>query len=262
MDDKDVARHWNSNAAGWIALSSAGYDIYRDKLNTPAFVAMLPALKGLTGVDLGCGEGHNTRLLASLGANVTGVDIADALISHAQHVEHQSPQGIHYQIASASNLPFAAHAFDFVTATMSLMDMADPVSALAESYRVLKPAGFLQFSISHPCFDTPHRRNLRNDQNLTYAIEVGDYFTRGAGRVDEWTFGAAPPEVKMRHPAFRVPRFTYTLSEWLNFLTNIGFCIERLEEPKPRADAMAAEPRLQDASIVAYFLHARARKPL
>ena len=41
----------------------AGYDHYRDGLNTPAFLAMLPETRGLSGLDIGCGEGHNTRLL-------------------------------------------------------------------------------------------------------------------------------------------------------------------------------------------------------
>jgi glycosyltransferase involved in cell wall biosynthesis len=44
------------------------------------------------------------------------------------------------------------------------------------SLRAAWTGGFLQFSICHPCFDTPHRRNLRDANGVTYAIEVGDYF--------------------------------------------------------------------------------------
>jgi len=57
---------------------------------------------------------------------------------------------------------------------------------LAEAYLVLKPEGFLQFSILHPCFNTPHRWNLRNEQGLTYAIEVGDYFRNLEREIDQW----------------------------------------------------------------------------
>jgi ubiquinone/menaquinone biosynthesis C-methylase UbiE len=66
---------------------------------------------------------------------------------------------------------------------MSLMDIPETDRTLAEAYRVLKPGGFLQFSITHPCFDTPHRRNLRDENGLTYAIEVGDYFRNLEGPV-------------------------------------------------------------------------------
>src|SRR5262245_65528024 len=86
---------------------------------------------------------------------------------------------------------------------MSLMDIPETDRVLAEAHRVLKPGGFLQFSITHPCFDTPHRRNLRDENGLTYAIEVGGYFRNLEGAVTEWLFGAAPPEVKQGLVKFR-----------------------------------------------------------
>lgn len=61
------------------------------------------------------------------------------------------------------------------------MDIPEIDQVLREIHRVLKPDAFLQFSIAHPCFDTPHRRNLRDAAGITYAIEVGDYF-RELGR--------------------------------------------------------------------------------
>ena len=70
MDHIEVGRYWNRNADAWTALARAGYDVYRDHLNTPAFLAMLPEVAGLSGLDIGCGEGHNTRLLARRGARM------------------------------------------------------------------------------------------------------------------------------------------------------------------------------------------------
>jgi trans-aconitate methyltransferase len=64
MDHEEVGRPWNENAEVWTQLVRAGYDLYRDGLNTPAFFEMLPDVDGLSGLDVGCGEGHNTRLLA------------------------------------------------------------------------------------------------------------------------------------------------------------------------------------------------------
>jgi SAM-dependent methyltransferase len=131
---------------------------------------------------------------------------------------------------------------------------------LAEAYRVLKPGGFLQFSITHPCFDTPHRRNLRDESGRTYAIEVGEYFRNLQGEVVEWLFSAAPPEIREGLPKFKVPRFTRTLSQWLNLVTEKGFLLERVEEPRPSDEVVAECPYIQDAQVVAYFLHVRARK--
>src|SRR5499426_3019043 len=261
MDHEEVGRFWNASADAWTKLSRAGYDVYRDYLNTPAFLAMLPEVEGLSGLDIGCGEGHNTRMLAQHRAMLTAIDISEVFIAHAKQLEEQEPLGIDYRVASAVELPFADATFDFVTAFMSLMDIPETDRALAEAHRVLKPGGFLQFSITHPCFDTPHRRNLRDENRLTYAIEVGDYFRNLEGEITEWLFGAAPPEVKQGLPKFKTPRFTRTVSQWLNLLIETGFQLERVEEPRPSDETVRDCPDMQDAQVVAYFLHIRARKP-
>jgi len=261
MDHEEAGRYWDGNAEAWTKLARAGYDVYRDHLNTPAFFAMLPDVAGLTGLDIGCGEGHNTRLLARRGARLTGIDIAETFVVHARQAEAEETLGIAYRVASAAALPFADGAFDFATGFMSFMDVPETDRVLAEAYRVLRPGGFLQFSITHPCFDTPHRRNLRDAAGRTYAIEVGDYFRNLEGELTEWLFSAAPPEAKAGLPPFRTPRFTRTLSQWLNLLVDTGFRLERVAEPRPSDATVRACPDMQDAQVVAYFLHVRVRKP-
>lgn len=260
MDHLEVGAYWNNNAEAWTQLSRAGYDLYRDRLNTPAFLELLPDIQGLSGIDIGCGEGHNTRLMADLGGQLVGIDISDVFIHHAKQTEEQDPLGITYRVASAVELPFPDQHFDFATAVMSLMDIPETGRVLSEANRVLKPGGFFQFSISHPCFETPHRKNLRNDQGLTYAYEIGDYFKPLHGDVSEWTFGAAPNELKQQFERFRIPRFTKTLSQWINLIVQTGFMIEKVEEPRPTDEMVEHCTYIQDAQIVAYFLHIRARK--
>ena len=53
MDHTEVRRYWNANADAWTELARAGYDVYRDYLNTPAFFDMLPHVDGLSGLDIG-----------------------------------------------------------------------------------------------------------------------------------------------------------------------------------------------------------------
>lgn len=262
MDHEEVGRYWDANAEAWTELVRAGYDHYRDGLNTPAFLVMLPDVDGLSGLDVGCGEGHNTRLVARRGANMTGIDISETFVRHAKEAEDREPLGIRYERASAVDLPFGDESFDFAVALMSLMDIPEVDLALAETYRVLRPGGLLQFSISHPCFATRHHENLRDENGRTYAHEVGDYFRGMDGEVQEWSFFAAPPETRERLRPFRTPLFARTLSGWLNLLVDAGFVLERLGEPYPDDAAVRERPGLQDAQIVAYFLHVRARKPI
>jgi ubiquinone/menaquinone biosynthesis C-methylase UbiE len=261
MNHRQVGRYWNENADAWTKLARAGYDVYRDHFNTPVFFEMLPDVSGLLGLDIGCGEGHNTRLLAGRGAHMTAIDIAHKFVAHAKNAESTKGPSINYVTASAVELPFRDETFDFATAFMSFMDIPETGRVLAEAYRILKAGGFLQFSITHPCFDTPHRRNLRNDNGLTYAIEVGDYFRNEEGRIAEWLFGAAPPEAREGLPNFKTPVFKRTLSQWLNLIVEAGFHLERIEEPRPSDETVRKCHHLQDAQVVAYFLHIRVRRP-
>ena len=67
MNHREVGKIWDENAANWSKLNRMGCDLYRDYVNTPAFLSMLPDVKGLKGLDIGCGEGYNTRQVAKKG---------------------------------------------------------------------------------------------------------------------------------------------------------------------------------------------------
>jgi SAM-dependent methyltransferase len=93
MNHEEAGRFWNDNADAWTKLSRAEYDVYRDYLNTHAFFAMLPDVNGLSGLDIGCGEGHNTRLPAQRRTLAIAIDISEVFIAHAKQAEEQCPFG-------------------------------------------------------------------------------------------------------------------------------------------------------------------------
>ncbi len=262
MDHREVGEYWNGNADAWTRLARAGYDIYRDFVNTPAFFELLPDVAGRRVLDVGCGEGYNTRLLAERGARVVAIDIAERFIEYAIAEERRDPRGIEYRIASAVELPFDDASFDGGTAFMSLMDIPELDRVMAESFRVIRPGGFFQFSITHPCFDTPFRRTVRDEYGTKIGVEVGDYWGKVDGRIEQWLFSSAPPEMKATLEPFKMPRFTRTLSGWLNLALDTGFTIERLCEPYASEEAIRARPRLERARVVADFLQVRLRRPV
>lgn len=262
MDDTEVGQFWDANAEAWTALSRAGYDQFRDVFNTPQFLAILPDVHGLVGLDIGCGEGHNTRLVARRGARMTAIDISPKFLTYAGQSERDEPLGIEYVRASAQALPFPDASFDFATAFMSLMDIPQPERAVAEAFRVVRPGGFFQFSICHPCFQTPRWQWARDEQGQKIGIVCGDYFDHVDGQIDEWIFGAAPDELKQRYPQFRIPRFCRTLSEWMNMLLDMGFVIAHVQEPAPDEESVRRDPGLRSYRLFAYFLHMQCRKPV
>lgn len=260
MTREQAAAYWEGNAETWTQHARAGYDVYRDAANTPAFLALLPPVGGLLGLDIGCGEGTNTRALARLGARMRAIDVAPTFVRYARATEEAEPLGITYEFADAQELPFADGSFDFATAFMSLMDVADYRRALAEAHRVLRPGGFLQFSIMHPCFAPPYRRTLRDADGVCYAVEVGRYFDHTDGELLHWTFTAAPAEVRAQVTPFATPVFHHTLADWINALIDAGFTVERIAEPTVDDETARREPVVADLQVTPLFLHVRGRK--
>ncbi len=261
MDSSEVGRYWEQNAETWTRLSRMGCDVYRDHINTPAFLEMLPEVDGRTGLDIGCGEGYNTRKVAELGARMIGIDIAPTFIKHAREVDSPEPLGINYQVADGCSLPFALEAFDFVVAFMSLQDMPAQGLVIAEVRRVLKPGGFFQFSITHPWTDTPYRRWIRGDDGRAIALACGDYFVHNDGVISEWIFSHTPPELREELLPFRIPDFHRPLDFYFNGLVEAGFVIERINEPSASDEVIQRFPHLNDTRVAPHFLIVRARLP-
>jgi ubiquinone/menaquinone biosynthesis C-methylase UbiE len=260
MDHLEVGDYWDRNADTWIELSRAGHDVYRDLVNTPAFLAMLAQVTGGAGLDLGCGEGHNTRLLARRGACMTALDIARRFIQAAVAEERREPLGIRYVRASAVALPFAEDAFDFVVAFMSLMDMPELDAVLAEVQRVLRRGGFLQFSIEHPCTSTQGSGWVTDEHGKRMARTIGDYFHQEP-YLDRWIFSAAPRQLQRDRRPFHVPRFPRTLSVWLNSIASAGLVLDAANEPFADQAAVGHHPQLAATRTAPLFLHLRCRKP-
>ena len=260
MDWTNVAAHWEANAENWTIYSRAGYDIYRDALNTPAFLELLPPVAGLKGLDLGCGEGTNTRAVAKLGAMMTGLDIAPTFLRYARETEEQDPLGIAYVEGNGETIDFPDDTFDFVTAFMSMMDMANQRQVLKGVHRVLKPGGFLQFSILHPCFVPPSRKNIRDETGEAVAVQISDYFDEADGKVERWTFSSIPKEEAATLKPFSIPRFHRTLTTWVSMIVEAGLTIQAFGEPMASEEVALAEPVVADTRVAPIFLHIRAGK--
>jgi SAM-dependent methyltransferase len=255
VERPDTRAIWEANAPEWIQLSRAGFDVYRDLVNTPAFFGMLPSVAGLRVLDVGCGEGHNTRLLADRGAEAIAIDISERFVRAAAAAR----PGIHHVIGDGAELPFAASSFDAVTAFMSLMDVADPERTLQEIARVLRPGGFVQFSVLHPVTCTRVRRWIDDDDGERHAVAVGDYFYEGPVR-DSWTFGTAPPEIRAAVRPFEVTYARRTLSGWLNLVIGAGLDITTVAEPHADESTASEHPEVADTRIAPYFLLVQAQR--
>jgi ubiquinone/menaquinone biosynthesis C-methylase UbiE len=89
LDEEAVAAAWNRNAEQWTRDVQARFDLYRELYTWPAFVRFMPPIDGRNVIDLGCGEGSDTRRFAGLGGSMTGVDLSAEMIRRAREAERR-----------------------------------------------------------------------------------------------------------------------------------------------------------------------------
>lgn len=115
--------------------------LYDDKHNYVAkygedVVRLLAPQNGERILDLGCGTGHLTHLIAQAGARVVGIDNSPSMIHRAQ----AAYPDLDFQVMSATDLHFDAP-FDAVFSNATLHWVLDKESAVEQVARTLKPGG-------------------------------------------------------------------------------------------------------------------------
>jgi ubiquinone/menaquinone biosynthesis C-methylase UbiE len=103
-------------------------EAYSHTLDPDGAGLVAPVLSGLIGevagqdvLSLVCGQGQDARLLARLGATVTGIDISEEMLRHARRYEAAEPRGIAYVQGDAEDIAaFAGTTFDGVVCHMAL----------------------------------------------------------------------------------------------------------------------------------------------
>ncbi|MCL5260476.1 MAG: methyltransferase domain-containing protein [Gammaproteobacteria bacterium] len=251
---RKVKKQWDEMAEIWLEASEKGYDVWRDYLNTPAFLKMLPNTTGLDGLDIAFGDAHNTRLIAKRCKSLTAIDISEQFLSRVQKCKN--PSNITFHLANAAKMPFQDQCFDFVVSTMAFMDIPNIQEVFDEIFRVLKPNGFLQFSITHPCFNTHKGEWKRDEKGNIIGLLVKDYFTETNGEVQEWKHYYSPTDSK----PFKVLRFEKPMHKWFNLLNDAGFTVEKVLEPTVDDEHIKKYPKLATAKVIAHSLIIRARR--
>jgi len=113
------------------------------EMSNRQIVARLLEGAGRRVLDVGCGRGQFTRVLAEFFSDVSGVDPRPDLIAKAQDDAREAGTTVNFREGVAEDLPFDAAAFDVVTFSNSLHHFADFAAAFGEARRVLVAGGLL-----------------------------------------------------------------------------------------------------------------------
>jgi ubiquinone/menaquinone biosynthesis C-methylase UbiE len=114
--------------------------------------------KGKTILDVGCGSGYKTLLLAlaNPGAKIVGVDLSDRSLDLARQRFAYHNQETEFHQLSLFDLPHKIlYDFDYINCDEILYLMPDPIAALLAMKLMLKPEGILRANL-HSVFQRSH----------------------------------------------------------------------------------------------------------
>jgi SAM-dependent methyltransferase len=155
-DDLELSEHaalsrsqWNEDAPNWVESGRANWA--RD---SPAWgtwrvpddeLRILPDVRGMDAVDLGCGTAYWSAWLARLGARPIGVDVSEAQLETARTFQRE--HGVEFPLlhTSAESVPLADESFDLAFSEYGAAIWCDPYVWIPEARRLLRHDGWLVF---------------------------------------------------------------------------------------------------------------------
>jgi ubiquinone/menaquinone biosynthesis C-methylase UbiE len=179
-------------------------------------------------LEVAPGPGFFAIELARLGNfKITGLDISRTFVDLSAESARKAGVDVDFRLGNASAMPFAGESFDFVYCSAAFKNFSEPIKALDEMYRVLRPGG--QALVI----------DLRKDASLD---EISFYVSKsGRSRIDAWATVWVFRHMLIKR-AYRKEDFVH-MAEASRFsgcqinLNPIGFEV-RFTKPAPVASAV------------------------
>lgn len=220
---KNEQTHWD-NVSVWYDEYLKGDDTYQAKVISPNLLRMLDAKEGQRVLDLACGQGYFSRLVALSGAVVVGVDASKDLIEVAAR---QAGISESYRVGNAEALPgMKLGAFDAVFSVLAFENIKNIGKVLEGMNDCLKNSGKAVVVLLHPAFRIPqhsdwgydmkravqYRKTERYLSEVSIPIELAPF--KGAKKITTTTFHRS---LQWYAKAFRNAGFAITnLEEWIS----------------------------------------------
>jgi SAM-dependent methyltransferase len=225
-----------NNIAEWYDQYLQERPIYSEVI-LPNLLTLVGDVAGQSVCDLACGQGWVAREMARRGARVIGLDVAPNMLALARHYEELAPLGVRYVEGDAQIAKqLVEREFSGCICVMALINIPDVRATFRSVARILQPEGWFVFVITHPCFVTPHAEWIPlPDPEHAYGRVVTGYFD------ERWWYSANSDGVRSR-----VPDYHRMLSTYLNELSDAGFVLERVVEPRPAGRQLERVPGQQE----------------
>ena len=185
---------------------------------------ILPEVKDLDVIELGCGTAYVSAWLARRGARVTGIDNSSEQLKTAR--ELQTKHGLSFPLlhGNAEEVPLPDKSFDLAISEYGASIWCDPYRWILEASRLLRPGGQLIFLVN----GTILILCTNDDENIPASPQMlRDYF--GMHRFEFPDSGGSV-------------EFHLGYGDWIRLLRASGFEIENLKELRPKEGATTRYP--------------------
>lgn len=231
---------WETHADWWIDEFTDGVDPEYVEQIMPLAAAELAGAERV--LDIGCGDGQISRLAASLGSIVVGVDPTWNCV----RVAEERGGGASFARSGAAALPFADSAFDTAVACLVFEHIDDVDGAIAEVGRVLRPGGRFCFFLNHPILQAPGSAWVDD-----HMVDPPEQYWRLGPYLDETvTVEEVQKDVWIRF-------IHRPMSRYVNVLAAHGLTIERMSEPAPPPGFLAQAPGYAASAAFPRLLYIR-----
>ena len=219
--DQAIVASWRKNASPWTETVREGKIASRRDATDAAIVGAVMSRHPRNVLDVGCGEGWLSHVLAGEGARVTGIDVVPELVDAALKAGPGE-----FRVMAYEDLPDAEFdgQFDVVVCNFSLLGDTATDAVVSAAARLLEPDGALIVQTLHP----------------VVASGAGPY--RDGWRDGSWEGF----EARFVDPA---PWYFRTFGGWIRLFSAYGFHVVDVREP---VGADAGKPL--SAIFVAEFL--------
>ena len=185
----------------------------------PTLKKLLPDLKGLNILDLGCGYGWHCIYAKEKGAKkVIGIDISDKMLDVAK--EKSKGLEIEYHQGTLSEQVIQNESLDLILSSLVIHYIQDYESLVKEIHALLKVGGEFVFNVEHPTFTAAGSQDWEYDEDgKVKHFPVDNYYYEGK-----------------REAIFlgeKVTKYHRTLTTYIMTLLDNNFSIEAVVEAKP-----------------------------
>ena len=211
---------WGKVANWYDELLESDADSYQQKVILPNLIRLLAPKAGERVLDLACGSGFFSRVVASMGAEVYATDISAELISLAKG---KSTTNIRYYVGRGDSLSFLKEgSIDKAIIVLALQNIKEVRGTLKEVARVLKPFGSLFIVLNHPVLRVPKASvwGFDEEKNVQYR-RVDSYLSEASFEID-----MNPSKVG----GAKTLSFHRSLQFYFKELRTAGFAVGTLEE--------------------------------